>query len=52
LSFKFILVERKVEAIYRVVRGEKIQPTAREAGVEEFYIPLERKGLIRCKGNS
>ena len=31
MSFKPIPVERKIEVIYRVVKGEKIQPIAREA---------------------
>lgn len=34
LSFKPIPVERKVEVICRVVKGEKIQPIAGEAGVD------------------
>ena len=40
MSFKPIPVERKIEVIYRVVKGDKIQPIAREAGVDRKSIYL------------
>lgn len=40
MSFKPIPVEKKVKVIYRVVKGEKIQPIAREAGVDRTSIYL------------
>jgi len=43
LAFKRISVERKIEVIYRVVKGEKIQPIAREAGVDRKSIYLWKK---------
>lgn len=45
-SFKPIPVERKVEVIYRVVKGEKIQPIAREVGVDRTSIYLWKKRAL------
>jgi len=53
LAFKRISVERKIEVIYRAVKGEKIQPIAREAGVDRASIYLlEKESLICFKGSS
>ncbi|MEA1964744.1 MAG: helix-turn-helix domain-containing protein [Candidatus Aerophobetes bacterium] len=46
MSFKPIPVERKIEVIYRVVKGEKIQPIAREAGVDRASIYLWKERAL------
>jgi len=46
LAFKRISVERKIEIIYRVVKGEKIQPIARGAGVDRASIYLWKKRAL------
>jgi len=46
LAFKRIPVERKIEVIYRVVKGDKIQPIAREAGVDRASIYLWKKRAL------
>lgn len=38
MSFKASPVEKKIEALSRVVSGEKIQPGAREIGVRRTPI--------------
>lgn len=52
LSFKLIPVERKVEVIYRVVKGEKIQPIARETGVDRTSIYLWKKRALSAVGKT
>jgi len=50
LSFKPIPVEKKVKVRYRVVKGEKIQPIAREAGVDRTSIYLwEERALSAAR---
>lgn len=46
MGFKRIPVERKVEVIYRVVKGEKIQPIAGEAGVDRTSIYLWKERAL------
>ena len=46
MSFKPIPVERKIEVIYRVVKGEKIQPIAREAGVDRTSVYLWKERAL------
>jgi len=46
LGFKRIPVERKVKVIYRVVKGEKIQPIAREAEVDRTSIYLWKERAL------
>ena len=46
MSFKPIPVERKVKVIYRVVKGEKIQPIAREARVDRTSIYLWKERAL------
>lgn len=44
MSFKPVSVEKKIEAVSRVVAGEKVQPVARDVGVHRIsiYIWKER----------
>lgn len=44
MSFKPVPVQKKIEAISRVIAGEKVQPVAREVGVHRtsIYIWKER----------
>jgi len=44
LGFKLVPVQKKIEAVSRVVAGEKIQPVARDGGVHRIsiYIWKER----------
>ena len=46
MTFKRISVERKIQVIYRVVKGDKIQPMAREAGVDRASIYLWKKRAL------
>jgi len=46
LSFKPIPVERKIEVICRVVKGEKIQLVAREAGVDRTSVYLWKERAL------
>jgi len=46
LSFKPIPVERKIEVIYRLVKGEKVQPIAREAEVDRTSIYLWKERAL------
>jgi len=48
LSFKPVSVQKKIEAISRVIAGEKVQPVAREVGVHRtsIYIWKERVLLV------
>lgn len=45
MSFKPIPVEKKIEAISRVVSGNKVQPVAKEIGIHRssVYIWKERE---------
>ena len=48
MSFKPVSVQKKIEAISRVIAGEKVQPVAREVGVHRtsIYIWKERVLLV------
>jgi hypothetical protein len=50
LSYRPIPVDKKIEVIYRVIEEEKIQPIAREAGVDRFSIYLwKKRALVSIK---
>jgi len=44
-------VERKIE-VYRVIKGGKIQPIAREGGLDRVSIYLWKESLICFNGSS
>lgn len=50
MGFRPIPVEKKIEVIYRVIKGEKIQPVAREAGVDRSSVYFwKERALISLK---
>ena len=50
MGFRPIPVEKKIEVIYRVIKGEKIQPVAREAGVDRSSVYFWKdRALISLK---
>jgi len=46
LSFRSIPVEKKIEAVYRIIKGKNIQPVAREAGVDRSSVYLWRERAL------
>lgn len=52
MSFKPIPVEKKIEAVSRVISGEKIQPVAREIGVHRASVYTWRKRTLSALGKA
>jgi len=46
LSFKLVPVQKKIEAVSRVVAGEKVQPVAREVGVHRTSIYIWKEKAL------
>lgn len=52
MSFKPIPVEKKIEAVSRVIAGEKIQPVAREIGVHRASVYVWKERALSALGKA